>query len=109
MIFLTVGTYPLPFERLVKAIDTAIKERLIEEEVFAQVGRCSYKPQNMEYVQMLEKGILLFNNSGKIHRGIGFQFVSAYVAGVSCRSGYSPYISGGAVFFCPVIDGGTAR
>jgi beta-1,4-N-acetylglucosaminyltransferase len=55
MIFLTVGTYPLPFDRLVKAIDDAIMNGLIEEEVFAQIGLCNYKPQNMEYVKMLQK------------------------------------------------------
>jgi len=75
MIFLTVGTYPLPFDRLVKAIDAAIKERLIEEEIFAQIGRCGYKPQNMEYVQMLEKEAFdsYFQKASSIisHAGIG--------------------------------------
>jgi beta-1,4-N-acetylglucosaminyltransferase len=55
VILLTVGTYPLPFERLVKAIDTAIVKGLIEEKVFAQIGVCNYRPQNMEYVEMLQK------------------------------------------------------
>jgi len=55
MIFLTVGTYPLPFERLVKAVDIAITKRLIEEEVFAQIGLSCYRPQNMGYVEMLHK------------------------------------------------------
>jgi UDP-N-acetylglucosamine transferase subunit ALG13 len=39
----------------VKAIDDAIMNGLIEEEVFAQIGLCNYKPQNMEYVKMLQK------------------------------------------------------
>jgi UDP-N-acetylglucosamine transferase subunit ALG13 len=55
MIFLTVGTYPLPFDRLVRTVDTAIKKGYIEEEVFGQIGRCNYRPLNMEYVEMLEK------------------------------------------------------
>jgi beta-1,4-N-acetylglucosaminyltransferase len=75
MIFLTVGTYPLPFDRLAKAIDAAIRERLIEEEIFAQIGRCGYKPQNMEYVQMLEKEAFdsYFQKASSIisHAGIG--------------------------------------
>jgi len=75
MIFLTVGTYPLPFDRLVKAIDIAIMKLLIEEEIFAQIGLCRYKPQNMEYVEVLEKGIFdtyLKKASGIIsHAGIG--------------------------------------
>lgn len=57
MIFLTVGTYPLPFDRLVKAIDTVITKGLITEKVFAQIGSCDYKPQNMEYTEILEKGV----------------------------------------------------
>ena len=75
MIFLTVGTYPLPFDRLVKAIDIAIRERLIEEEIFAQIGQCSYKPKNMAYVQMLEKEAFdsYFQKASSIisHAGIG--------------------------------------
>lgn len=75
MIFLTVGTYPLPFDRLVKAIDTAIIEGLIREEVFAQIGLCDYRPQNMEYVEMLQKGTFdsyLQKSSGIIgHAGMG--------------------------------------
>lgn len=56
MIFLTVGTYQLPFDRLITTVDAAIMEGLIVEEVFAQIGCCRYKPRNMEYVQMLQKG-----------------------------------------------------
>ena len=55
MILLTVGTYPLPFERLVKAVDTAVMEGLIQEKVFAQIGSCRYTPRNMEYVRMMQK------------------------------------------------------
>ena len=55
MIFLTVGTYPLQFDRLVQAVDIAVQKKLIKEKVFAQIGFCRYKPQHMEYVEMLEK------------------------------------------------------
>ncbi len=75
MIFLTVGTYPLPFERLVKATDTMIMKGFIEEEVFAQIGVCNYKPQNMEYVEMLQKEVFdyYFETASAIisHVGIG--------------------------------------
>ena len=75
MIFLTVGTYPLPFERLVKATDTMIMKGFIEEEVFAQIGVCNYKPQNMEYVEMLQKEVFdyYFETASAIisHAGIG--------------------------------------
>ncbi|MHC4593982.1 MAG: glycosyltransferase [Planctomycetota bacterium] len=75
MMFLTVGTYPLPYDRLVKATDTAIMEGLIEEEVFAQIGLCSYMPQNMECVGMLQKEAFdsYFEKASAIiaHAGIG--------------------------------------
>lgn len=75
MIFLTVGTYPLPFERLVKAVDAAIAKGFFEEEVFAQIGPCKYKPRNMRYVEMLEKDAFdcHFRKATSIisHAGIG--------------------------------------
>jgi len=55
MIFLTVGTYPLQFDRLVKAVDIAIMNSQIREEIFGQIGLGNYKPQKMEYVEMLGK------------------------------------------------------
>ncbi len=54
MIFLTIGTQ-FPFDRLVKAVDNAFDEGLIDEEVFAQIGETSYKPRNFESVASLEK------------------------------------------------------
>jgi len=55
MIFLTVGTYPLQFDRLVKAADTAVGDGLIDEEVFAQIGACDYQPKHINYAKMLVK------------------------------------------------------
>ena len=54
MIFLTVGTR-FPFTRLVKAVDAAVANSLIDDKVFAQIGNDSYVPQNMEFVQLLGK------------------------------------------------------
>lgn len=54
MIFLTVGTQ-FPFERLVKGVDQAFDGGLINEEIFAQIGKSSYKPRNFESVVSLEK------------------------------------------------------
>jgi len=75
MIFLTVGTYPLSFERLVEATDTMITKGFIEEGVFAQVGVCNYKPKNMEYVEMLQKEVYdyYFEKASAVisHAGIG--------------------------------------
>jgi len=54
MIFLTVGTL-FPFDRLVRAVDDAVKSGLVKEPVFAQIGRTSFAPKNIEYVKVLEK------------------------------------------------------
>ena len=54
MIFLTVGTQ-FPFDRLVKAVDVAVGQNLLDEEVFAQIGRNSYVPKNFDAVVSLEK------------------------------------------------------
>jgi UDP-N-acetylglucosamine transferase subunit ALG13 len=56
MIFLTVGTQ-FPFDRLVKAVDNVLEKRLIDEEVFAQIGETSYRPHNFESVASLEKKV----------------------------------------------------
>ncbi|HUW19280.1 MAG TPA: glycosyltransferase [Sedimentisphaerales bacterium] len=52
MIFLTVGT-SFPFDRLVKAVDTAITDGFVEGNVFAQIGAGGYRPKHMEYVERL--------------------------------------------------------
>ncbi len=54
MIFLAVGTL-FPFDRLVKAVDEAVSGGIIEEPVFAQIGRGGYKPVSMEYAEELNK------------------------------------------------------
>ena len=55
MIFLTMGTYPLPFDRLVRAIDDLVKDKQIEDEVVAQISCSNYTPQYMKYVLLMEK------------------------------------------------------
>lgn len=55
MIFLTTGTYPLPFDRLVKAIDDMVGNGMIGDEIFAQIGSCTYTPKYIESVKLLEK------------------------------------------------------
>ena len=53
MIFLTVGTQ-FSFDRLVKAVDKACAEDLVDEEIFAQTGKSSYKPRNFESVNFMD-------------------------------------------------------
>jgi UDP-N-acetylglucosamine transferase subunit ALG13 len=75
MIFITVGTYPLQFNRLIKAVDIAVRDGLIKEEIFAQTGACNYKPVHMEYASMLEKSEFdaRFKDANSIigHAGMG--------------------------------------
>ena len=54
MIFLTVGT-SFPFNRLVRAVETAFTQGKIEDEIFAQVGRGGYRPQCFNTVETLDK------------------------------------------------------
>jgi len=54
MIFLTVGTQ-FPFDRLVQAVDDIVGDGMIDEEIFAQIGKSSYKPRNFESVVSLDK------------------------------------------------------
>lgn len=54
MIFLTVGTL-FPFDRLVRAVDDTVAEGLIEQPVFAQIGRTNFAPENIEYVEVIDK------------------------------------------------------
>ncbi len=54
MIFLTVGTL-FPFDRLVRAVDDAVASGVIEQPVFAQIGRTKFAPKNIEYVEVIDK------------------------------------------------------
>ena len=75
MIFLTVGTYPLQFDRLVEGVDIAVRDGRIEEEVFAQIGACNYRPKHIDYAEMLVKSEFddYFNRASSIvgHAGMG--------------------------------------
>lgn len=47
MIFVTVGTHYLGFERLIKKIDEIADQ--IDEEIIAQIGATNYIPKNITY------------------------------------------------------------
>ena len=52
MIFVTVGVQ-LPFDRLVRAVDTWAGERM-RADVFAQIGPSQYRPQHIEFRAFVE-------------------------------------------------------
>lgn len=74
MIFLPVGTQ-FGFDRLVKAVDDAIAGKIIQDEVFAQIGPGDYKPVAMKYVINLGKeefdGVFQSCNAVISHAGMG--------------------------------------
>lgn len=75
MILLTIGTYPLPFDRLVEAVDRAVGQGQIDDTVFAQIGYSDYRPKHVEFVDILPKEEFdrLFRSASRIvgQAGIG--------------------------------------
>ena len=74
MIFVTVGTYYLGFERLIKKMDEIAGG--IDEEVIAQIGSTKYRPKNMTYFTFVEdeNEILELYKKARIivsHAGVG--------------------------------------
>ncbi len=53
MIFVTVGSQKFQFNRLLKEIDNLIDKKIINEDVFAQIGASDYKPLNYRYTDYL--------------------------------------------------------
>ena len=73
MIFLTVGTWRVGYDRLIKAIDELVKNGLINEEVIAQIGYSSYEPEHMtvlkfcspdEFTEMISKARIIISHAG---------------------------------------------
>lgn len=75
MIFVTLGTQRFQFDRLLKYIDKQIANGQIDDVVFAQIGNSTYRPQNYDYKDFLDKEE--FNNKIKestliiTHSGVG--------------------------------------
>lgn len=74
MIFVTVGT-SFPFDRLVRAVDEAVEQGAITEEVFAQVGVGGCRPRSFASVETMNKVEFdeYFSRSSAIisHAGMG--------------------------------------
>ncbi len=73
MIFLTVGTWRVGYNRLVKAVDELVSSGVITEEVIAQTGYSSYKPKHMtvmeycsptEFRGLISKAGLVISHAG---------------------------------------------
>lgn len=55
MIFVTVGSQKFQFNRLLKAIDELVADRIITDSIFAQTGYSDYEPKNYEFRQFLDR------------------------------------------------------
>ncbi len=73
MIYVTVGTYPLGFDRLIRALDFVSSE--IDTHFVAQISGGKYQPKNIEYERYFEesKHFELINRSKLViaHGGFG--------------------------------------
>lgn len=75
LIFVTLGTHPLPFDRLLRRIDQLCEDDLITERVFAQIGNSTYRPKNYSYERFVPADAFrrLLNESSVVitHGGAG--------------------------------------
>jgi UDP-N-acetylglucosamine transferase subunit ALG13 len=80
MIFVTVGTHEQPFDRLIRKIDELAAKGKIKEKIIAQIGYCSYIPENFEYFRFapFEKMEKLFDSANLVitHAGVGSVFLA---------------------------------
>ena len=73
MIFLTVGTWRVGYNRLVEAADELVSSGVITEEVIAQTGYGSYRPKHMtvtkfyspeEFAEIISKARIIISHAG---------------------------------------------
>lgn len=55
MVFVTVGSQKIQFDRLIQTVDELIASGVIPKECFAQTGYCTYIPQHMKYAVFLDR------------------------------------------------------
>lgn len=55
MIYVTLGTNDKSFERLLKAIDKAIEDKVIKDKVIVQAGCTKYESKNMEILDLVPR------------------------------------------------------
>lgn len=55
MIFITLGSQKFQFDRLLKEVDILVNEKIIDDEVFAQIGYSNYKPTSYICKRFLDR------------------------------------------------------
>lgn len=82
MIFVSVGTHPHPFTRLLSEIARLVDEKIITEKVIVQAGYTSFKHSKIlvydflsldEFEKNVEKCSLFITHAGEGNIGLGFQ------------------------------------
>lgn len=55
MIFVVLGTQKFQLNRLLQKLDDYVEQGLITDEIYAQIGNSTYKPQNYSYKDFFDK------------------------------------------------------
>ncbi len=75
MVFVSLGTQDKKFPRLLQEVDKLIEEKVIKDEVVAQVGQTKYTSKNMKIIDFLNKeDVLKYMKESKYiitHGGVG--------------------------------------
>lgn len=53
MIFVTVGTHEQQFNRLVQKVDELVRDEIITDEVFMQIGYSTYEPKHCKWAKVI--------------------------------------------------------
>ena len=53
LVFVTLGTHPQQFDRLLKEVDMLVEQKKITGKVFCQIGHSSYKPKKCKFAKFL--------------------------------------------------------
>ncbi len=56
MIFVITGTEKFPIDRMVKEVDRLVYENVIQQDVFVQLGSCSFEPKHCKWRRFLDFG-----------------------------------------------------
>lgn len=73
MIFITLGTQKFQFNRLLKAVDGIVENKIINEEIIAQTGYSDYKPKHYnssrffnreEFTETIQRADIIITHGG---------------------------------------------